>query len=223
MQFEESLNDIKKETQEVQDKFKSFTEDCKKTLFEEKTRFNNEIEEKKRSIEKMKQRKTVLMDKKQEIISILQKEDKEFEKTENQVKRLTEQKIELIEKKENISNEYSLAKERNMKLKEEFEEIARYKETLLNNGMEELRFYRDFLGLTIRKVNENIVDFIFSNINQKDLYKEHKVSLDVKSDPIKIIDCSPYIEGVEKLLDDNSIISFLKKIRKEFVSIYQNK
>lgn len=216
------IDEMRHETTQLYLQFAKFTEGCKKTLLEDKTFFTNDLEETKTKIDLLKKKKEELYEKRKEMEERAENEKKEQMEMKENNKILKKQKEELESKKEILKNEMDLSCLRRNELSADVEQIKENKEKEKEHAKAELKFYRDYMGLSMYPIKENQIKFVFSMISKEDLSKEYSVSIDV-SNPMKVIECVPSLskldEAVSKLKTDGSLIFFLKKVRTLFLEL----
>ncbi|CAH6788547.1 kinetochore protein Spc25 [Phodopus roborovskii] len=117
------------------------------------------------------------------------------------------------------------------------EEYSRKKETIstANKANEEklkrlqksADMYRDHLGLEIRKVHGDKLQFIFTSIDPKNPESPYMFSLSLnEARDYEVSDCSPYLECLaefqEKVRKTNNFSAFLANVRKAFIATVYN-
>ncbi|XP_028618824.1 kinetochore protein Spc25 isoform X1 [Grammomys surdaster] len=117
------------------------------------------------------------------------------------------------------------------------EEYARKKETIstANKANEErlkrlqksADLYRDRLGLEIRKIPGDKLQFIFTSIDPKNPESPYMFSLSInETKEYEVFDCSPHLECLEefqeKVRKTNNFSAFLANVRKAFIAKVHN-
>lgn len=117
------------------------------------------------------------------------------------------------------------------------EEYARKKETIstANKANEErlkqlqksADLYRDRLGLEIRKIHGDKLQFIFTSIDPKNPESPYLFSLSInEAKEYEVSDCSPHLECLaefqEKVRKTNNFSAFLANVRKAFIAKVHN-
>ncbi|XP_052038586.1 kinetochore protein Spc25 [Apodemus sylvaticus] len=117
------------------------------------------------------------------------------------------------------------------------EEYARKKETIstANKANEERMkqlqksadLYRDRLGLEIRKIHGDKLQFIFTSIDPKNPDSPYMFSLSInEAKEYEVSDCSPHLECLaefqEKVRKTNNFSAFLANVRKAFIAKVHN-
>lgn len=117
------------------------------------------------------------------------------------------------------------------------EEYARKKETISNASKaneERLKrlkisadLYKDRLGLEIRKIYGDKIQFIFTNIDPKNPESPFMFSLHLnEAREYEVSDCDPHLECLaefqEKLRKTNNFSAFIANIRKAFTALVYN-
>lgn len=117
------------------------------------------------------------------------------------------------------------------------EEYARKKETIstANKANEErlkqlqksADLYRDRLGLEIRKIHGDKLQFIFTSIDPKNPESPYLFSLSInEAKEYEVSDCSPHLECLaefqEKVRETNNFSAFLANVRKAFIAKVHN-
>uniref|UniRef100_A0A8C6HCJ8 Kinetochore protein SPC25 n=1 Tax=Mus spicilegus TaxID=10103 RepID=A0A8C6HCJ8_MUSSI len=148
------------------------------------------------------------------------------EKKENVLKMIAE-----VKGKEQESEELTA------KIQELKEEYARKKETIstANKANEErlkglqksADLYRDYLGLEIRKIHGNKLQFIFTSIDPKNPESPYMFSMSInEAKEYEVYDSSPHLECLaefqEKVRKTNNFSAFLANIRKAFIAKVHN-
>ncbi|XP_074159290.1 kinetochore protein Spc25 isoform X1 [Sminthopsis crassicaudata] len=87
--------------------------------------------------------------------------------------------------------------------------------------------YKDHLGLEIRKINDEKLQFIFRNIDPKDHEKPFTFSLRINEErDYEISDSAPHLECLEefqeKVRKTNNFSAFLANVRKAFIALVCN-
>jgi kinetochore protein Spc25 len=89
----------------------------------------------------------------------------------------------------------------------------------------ELHFWEQTLGLRIEGVQEDVLRFVFTNIDEKDYSRQFSCTLDLSDVDYRIIKCCPelepeVIESTVKVLNETRRLNlFLKTLRKAFKGI----
>lgn len=148
------------------------------------------------------------------------------EKKENVLKMIAE-----VKGKEQESEELTA------KIQELKEEYARKRETIstANKANEErlkglqksADLYRDYLGLEIRKIHGNKLQFIFTSIDPKNPESPYMFSMSInEAKEYEVYDSSPHLECLaefqEKVRKINNFSAFLANIRKAFIAKVHN-
>lgn len=148
------------------------------------------------------------------------------EKKENVLKMIAE-----VKGKEQESEELTA------KIQELKEEYARKRETIstANKANEErlkglqksADLYRDYLGLVIRKIHGNKLQFIFTSIDPKNPESPYMFSMSInEAKEYEVYDSSPHLECLaefqEKVRKTNNFSAFLANIRKAFIAKVHN-
>ncbi|EDL27028.1 spindle pole body component 25 homolog (S. cerevisiae), isoform CRA_b, partial [Mus musculus] len=148
------------------------------------------------------------------------------EKKENVLKMIAE-----VKGKEQESEELTA------KIQELKEEYARKRETIstANKANEErlkglqksADLYRDYLGLEIRKIHGNKLQFIFTSIDPKNPESPYMFSMSInEAKEYEVYDSSPHLECLaefqEKVRKTNNFSAFLANIRKAFIAKVHN-
>ncbi|KAL6088914.1 hypothetical protein STEG23_032766 [Scotinomys teguina] len=117
------------------------------------------------------------------------------------------------------------------------EEYSRKKETIstANKANEErlkrlqksADMYRDRLGLEIRKIHGDKLQFIFTSIDPKNPESPYMFSLSLnEARDYEVSDCSPHLECLaefqEKVRKTNNFSAFLANVRKAFIATVYN-
>ncbi|XP_028737795.1 kinetochore protein Spc25 [Peromyscus leucopus] len=117
------------------------------------------------------------------------------------------------------------------------EEYSRKKETIstANKANEErlkrlqksADMYRDCLGLEIRKIHGDKLQFIFTSIDPKNPESPYMFSLSLnEARDYEVSDCSPHLECLaefqEKVRKTNNFSAFLANVRKAFIATVYN-
>ncbi|OIR57985.1 MAG: kinetochore protein Spc25 [Amphiamblys sp. WSBS2006] len=88
----------------------------------------------------------------------------------------------------------------------------------------ELKFYRDYMGLSMVPIKENQIKLLFTMIDKRDLEREYSVSIDI-GHQIGVLECSPPVGGMEKIAEsvqgEEDIIPFIKRARELFIHAAQ--
>lgn len=87
--------------------------------------------------------------------------------------------------------------------------------------------YRDYLGLEIRKIHGNKLQFIFTSIDPKNPESPYMFSMSInEAKEYEVYDSSPHLECLaefqEKVRKTNNFSAFLANIRKAFIAKVHN-
>lgn len=86
----------------------------------------------------------------------------------------------------------------------------------------EVYFWEQTLGLRIEGVQEDILRFVFTNVDEKDYGRSFSCTLDLSEADYKIVKCNPelspeVIDTIARVLNETRRINlFLKTLRKAF-------
>lgn len=89
----------------------------------------------------------------------------------------------------------------------------------------ELHFWEQTLGLRIEGVQEDVLLFVFNNIDETDYSRQFSCTIDLSDVNYKIVKCTPelapeVIESTVKVLNETRRLNlFLKTLRKAFKDI----
>ncbi|XP_055456808.1 kinetochore protein Spc25 [Psammomys obesus] len=148
------------------------------------------------------------------------------------------------EKKDNLLKVIAEVKDKNQELEmltaniqDLKEEYSKKKETIstANKANEErlkrlqksADLYRDRLGLEIRKIHGDKLQFIFTSIDPKNPESPYMFSLSLnEAREYEVSDCSPHLECLaefqEKVRKTNNFSAFLANVRKAFIATVYN-
>ncbi|XP_029937376.1 kinetochore protein Spc25 [Myripristis murdjan] len=181
---------------------KSAVDTCVKKCKDDETLFET-IQTYKRGLE---QKNAVMKEKKNAISELV-----------SDIQRKEMQKDDIIQKMERLREEQ--AKRRDLILSQN-----KANKNRLKNLNKAKQVFQDHLGLEIRKISGEKLQFIFRNINPADPDSVYTFTMGIKEDGIyqimssdPPIECLPVLES--KLQETNNFSAFLANVRKEFVSL----
>ncbi|KAM3861970.1 kinetochore protein Spc25 [Diretmus argenteus] len=125
--------------------------------------------------------------------------------------------------KDNICQEIERLREEQTKRKEFVVSQHKANKDRLRNLNKAKQVFQDRLGLEIRKIHGEKLQFIFRNIKPADQDSAYTFTMGLKEDGVyQIVSSAPALEslpGLEKRLQEtNNFSAFLANVRKEFVS-----
>lgn len=149
-------------------------------------------------------------------------QQKEVDEGRDSIENFTAKRDEMAEMRKNL-----------VKQMEEVREAIRKKKELQNNERRalnqqmalispEVYFWEQTLGLRIEGVQEDLLRFIFTNVDEKDYNRAFSCMLDLSEADYKIVKTSPelspeVVESILKVLNESRRINmFLKSLRKAF-------
>ncbi|XP_061090433.1 kinetochore protein Spc25 [Conger conger] len=181
--------------------FKSVKDTCLKKFKEDETMFET-IQIYRNELEHI----STLTKEKRDIIpeTLSEMEEKETQK-ENMIRNINRLKEGLVKKKELIISQNKANKAR------------------LKNLNKAKLVFQESLGLEIRKIHGEKLQFIFRNINHKDPEIVYTFILRISEEgSYEVVSCDPPIESMphleRKLQETNNFSAFLANVRKEFAS-----
>ncbi|XP_021049108.1 kinetochore protein Spc25 [Mus pahari] len=148
------------------------------------------------------------------------------EKKDNVLKIMAEVKGKEQESEELIANIQDL-KEECARKKETISTANKANEERLKRLQKSANLYRDCLGLEIRKIHGNKLQFIFTSIDPKNPESPYMFSMSInEAKEYEVFDCSPHLECLaefqEKVRKTNNFSAFLANVRKAFIAKVHN-
>lgn len=149
-------------------------------------------------------------------------QQKEVDEGRDAVESFTSKRDEMVQMREQLVQEMENVRE-NIRKKKELQLKER---KALNEQMAlispEVYFWEQTLGLRIEGVQEDVLRFIFTNVDEKDYSRAFSCTLDLSETDYKIVKCKPelspdVIESIIKVLNETRRVNlFLKSLRKAF-------
>ncbi|RKO82859.1 chromosome segregation protein Spc25-domain-containing protein [Blyttiomyces helicus] len=124
-----------------------------------------------------------------------------------------EQKMELLAQRRELARELHRRKE----------ELQRKRQAQLDKHNElepELQGFVQHLALELKCPEPDVVQFIFTHVNERNWEKEYSFSVDFSTRTYRVTSCVPILPNLDRLLawvnTSRDFYSFLKEMRKEF-------
>ncbi|XP_021011345.1 kinetochore protein Spc25 [Mus caroli] len=148
------------------------------------------------------------------------------EKKENVLKMIAEVKGKEQESEELTAKIQDL-KEEYARKKEAISTANKANEERLKGLQKSADLYRDYLGLEIRKIHGNKLQFIFTSIDPKNPESPYMFSMSInEAKEYEVYDSSPHLECLaefqEKVRKTNNFSAFLANVRKAFIAKVHN-
>lgn len=166
------------------------------------------------SLDKIKSQESRLNETLSNEINESQQSDIRIEALNSRHQLLQQETINIQQQVDDLSNEINSKRE-------ELFALNKNLSTNRDKDLPEVLLYEQLLGLKIVGVRNDLLKFIFININHKDPIRQYSLLLDVSEDDYKVPETSPVIDTTQVLQELNTsrdLATFLSKIRNLFKS-----
>ncbi|EPX71194.1 kinetochore protein Spc25 [Schizosaccharomyces octosporus yFS286] len=226
-ELELNYNDLKSKISNFNSIFDRFLQDERKQLLNNKNEHLKKLSnvyENQKNIEKTLDH---LQAREQTYNELLEKERVEREATEQEIQTI-QGKVEAMQKrKQTVLDEIERSRAvltTKQQTKEELESSKRKQEQL---NMPELQFWQDYLGLRMEGVHEEVIRFVFTNIDEKNWDRPFSFQINLSHIDYEVTHCRPLLPTldnlVHKLNQSRDFYQFLRDIRKGFVNYHKGR
>lgn len=147
---------------------------------------------------------------------------KEIEESKDLIENLKSKHEELIRTRDLLVEDIEEVKESIRKVKDERQERKKVLSDQVMQIAPEVQFWEQILGLKIEGLKEDILQFVFTNIDEKDHSRPFSCVIDLSQAEYQMIKCAPelkpdVIDPIMKTLNDSLRLNlFLKQLRNAF-------
>ncbi|WBW71380.1 Ndc80 complex subunit Spc25 [Schizosaccharomyces osmophilus] len=225
--LELNYNDLKLKISNFNSIFDRFLQDERKQLLNNKNEYLKELSTVYENQKNSEKTLDHLRAREQSFNELLEKERVEREATEQEIQTIQGKAEAMQKRKQTILDEIErcrvvLTTKRHTK--EELDSLKRKQEQL---NMPELQFWQDYLGLRMEGVHEEVIRFVFTNIDEKNWDKPFSFQINLSHIDYEVTHCRPPLlildDLVKKLNQSRDFYQFLRDIRKGFIDYHKGR
>ncbi|EPY53611.1 kinetochore protein Spc25 [Schizosaccharomyces cryophilus OY26] len=225
--LELNYNDLKSKISNFNSIFDRFLQDERKQLLNNRNEYLKEHSNIYENQKKTEKTLDHLRAREQSLNELLEKERVEREATEQEIQTIQGKADSMRKRRQTVVDEIErcrLVLTTKRQTKEDLDSLKRKQEQL---NMPELQFWQDYLGLRMEGVHEEVIRFVFTNIDEKDWNKPFSFQINLAQIDYKVTHCRPPVPNlddlVNKLNQSRDFYQFLRDIRKSFSNYHKNR
>ncbi|KAL2314287.1 Kinetochore protein spc25 [Schizosaccharomyces pombe] len=192
--------------------FDRFLQEERKKLLNNKNEYLRQLSEINEAQKKAEKSLEQTEARKQNFTELLEKEHEEQAITEQEIFSFQEKLDAMLKRKQKLSEELDhyraiISSKRELRAQEM---EAKRKQDSYNNP--ELKFWEDYLGLKMEGVHDEVIRFIFTNIDEKDWNKQFSFQINLAERDYKVVHCHPPLPHVDDLICGRDSVNFIERI-----------